>query len=455
MSLRLIATILIAAVSCHYPTTQAESYGQYDKPTSLFYKVSMKYPILFNNEIPNFSMDGAVAAENFVRLTSSVPNTVGLLTSLVANPFSNWLLETSFTVYGTSNYGSDGIAITYSMKPTRSKIGGLYGISPDFDGVSVIFDSSDEAAYRSNPYIYGLVNNGSASPSFSDYTSGNVQIGSCFRDYRNSPYVTYVRLVYNDGTLTVDMDTRSLGKGYSHCFQKKIKLEKGGFFTFSSSTNTTADDHQILSTELYEIDPKVHEHVDRGYEKEDIKAGHEFKLTDEIKKEADVVHRNVEGNREKVDLPLGGHETQDSALLLTKLLENQFHLIEAVDRLDGTDAVNKYHTHSRDTNTQLTDLMKQIKDIKHIAERTEKMVDLVMKDMHLKLDKTHTIVMETLESQTKWKGKDGVPVAESQAAGGSSNLLWIGAALAGAGVLIYAISAALRGGQSKDAKKFI
>ena len=109
-----------------------------------------------------------------------------------------------------------------------------------------------------------------------------MNIGSCFRDYRNTPAPVFVKIKYANDELSVDMDLRQGGQSYTNCFVAKgLDLPTGYRFGLTAASSKRGpDDHDILTFETYELDPVKQEHKLRPHEQEDIDQGHAFKMND-------------------------------------------------------------------------------------------------------------------------------------------------------------------------------
>ena len=145
-------------------------------------------------------------ADNLVRLSPAMDYKRGSLWSVKPNPHKEWMVEFSFSVYGRHALGGEGFALFYTkelgdystLKPD------FYGRSSSFQGVAIVFDASDAANNRFNPFIYAIENNGAKTAAdFRNYASPSVHLGACFREYRNAPSPVFGKLIYKDNILKV------------------------------------------------------------------------------------------------------------------------------------------------------------------------------------------------------------------------------------------------------------
>jgi hypothetical protein len=179
--------------------------------------------------------------------------------------------------------------------------------------------------------VYGITNDGTKSKKdYADYVASS--IGSCFREYRNTPTPVWVKILYQKGKVRVDVDIRQGAKGYTTCFESSVDVPAGYYFGLSASTNVEGqDDHDIHSFETYELNPAPKgESPLRPFEKEDIAKGHEFHLTEEMKtKIQEAEHVQTEPKEPPQAM------TENVVRLLE---ENQFHILEGIqsiqDRLE-------------------------------------------------------------------------------------------------------------------------
>lgn len=100
----------------------------------------------------------------------------------------------------------------------------------------------------------------------------------------------------------MEIDVRQGGYAYATCFEKSdVDLPTGYHFGLSAqTTDTLHDDHDILSFDTWEFDPAPRKKEPlRPTEKEHIKAGKEFKMTDEIKEKIKHVEEAVKDYEHK------------------------------------------------------------------------------------------------------------------------------------------------------------
>ena len=260
-------------------------------PTRFDYRQTFKYPISSNSSsIPYFNTTGDVLKnKDFVRLVPSMDYQLGSIWATTANPHKEWMVEMSVIVSGMFHLGGDGFVFWYSDDQKQpGMVSDFYGRHSEFTGVAIVFDTGDLNTNRINPYVYAIENNGRKSAKdFKDYMSENVHLGACHMDYRNTMKPVWIKILYHNNMLSLDMDIRQGGKSFSNCFKFPIHLPSGYHFSLSATTSKDGgrDDHDILSFETYELNPAPPKsHPERPHEAEMIKEGKKFEMTDELKK---------------------------------------------------------------------------------------------------------------------------------------------------------------------------
>jgi hypothetical protein len=246
------------------------------------------------------------------------------------------MVEFSFSVTGKPGKGGNGFVFWYTKDYGNRYSKEFYGRSAKFEGAAIVFDSADVSFNRHLPFIYLISNNGTKEfADFVDYTKSTVHLGSCFREYRNSPAPVFAKVMYSKEKLFVDIDIRQKGKGYTRCMEVPIKLPSGYHFGLSGSTGHegSMDDHDFFSFETYELNPPPKAaSPKRPHEEEDIKAGKEFHMDEEMWAKIEEIEKDVRENTsddQDEKQSLGGFET---------IIENQFQVLEALagiqDKLD-------------------------------------------------------------------------------------------------------------------------
>ncbi|KAI7906969.1 legume-like lectin family-domain-containing protein [Cokeromyces recurvatus] len=257
-------------------------------PISKFdYKLSFKKNFYYNGSIPFWTTGGDILkADDFIRLSPSVPNTKGWIWSEIPNSYNEWEIEIAFKVSGKHLNGGRGLAFWYTKE--RMEVGPIFGSRDNWNGLGIWLDSANPITHKPSTMI--LLNDGTIA-----YASANVDprkhmLGSCSMSYRNTENPSYLKVSYKEKTLTVSMDTGSGAKDYRICVQKSgIELPVGYYFGISAASHTPADDHDIISFETRQLNPPQKlEHPKRPLEEEKKKRGEEFTGIDEEQKKAAI-----------------------------------------------------------------------------------------------------------------------------------------------------------------------
>lgn len=220
-------------------------------------------------------------AEDFIRLSPSIPGARGYIWSEIPNPYDEWEVEVGFRVTGQHLHGGRGLAIWYAKE--KSEPGPIFGSKDNWDGLSVWLDSANPVTHKPSTMV--LLNDGSKAFAAGADPS-KLALGSCSISYRNPDDTAYVKVTYKENIITVSMDNGSGSKNYRTCTQRaNIKLPKGYYFGVSAASHTPADDHDIVSFETRQLDPpKKSVHPSRPLEEEKKKRGEQFTGIDEEQK---------------------------------------------------------------------------------------------------------------------------------------------------------------------------
>lgn len=178
--------------------------------------------------------------------------------------FTNWEVEFSFRIHGVSAVGADGLAFWYTRSPGR--LGTLFGHEELYDGLGVVIDTYDNENTGVHPYIFAMHNDGQHSFTSINHdhskdhinsdTDGSQVFGElngCSAHIRNTREPVLMNVRYQDKRLTVTYKLES-AKEWSSCFEvPKITLPKGYHFGFSAATGDLADDHDIMSITVTDL----------------------------------------------------------------------------------------------------------------------------------------------------------------------------------------------------------
>ncbi|XP_053407224.1 vesicular integral-membrane protein VIP36-like [Mercenaria mercenaria] len=196
-----------------------------------------------------------MVTSNYIRLTPDRQSSQGAIWNSVPCRVRNWELHVHFKVHGQgkSLFG-DGFAIWYARD--RNQLGPVFGSKDYFVGLAVIADTYSNHNGPHNhqhPYISAMVNNGTLHYDH-DLDGTHTELAGCTSLFRNADQDTYLAIRYEGNTLKVSMDVD--GKdGWTECFKVEgVRLPVGYYFGASAATGELADNHDIISMKLYELD---------------------------------------------------------------------------------------------------------------------------------------------------------------------------------------------------------
>ncbi|KAI9141362.1 legume-like lectin family-domain-containing protein [Paraphysoderma sedebokerense] len=265
------------------------------------YRLSAKHPYFFpdNKTIPFWSYEGNTApVPHYIRLASSVPGQKGTMYTQEKNKYKEWEIEFSFHIYGRNPVGGNGLAFWYTKN--QVKLGNVFGANDHWNGLGLFFDTYDPTGNRNMPYIMAIVNDGSKG--FNDLKGQSSSVaGACYRAVRNALDAVYVKVSYtSDEKLSVDIDFTKEGERYENCFTAtNVKLPSDNYFGVSAESGEYADDHELVSFETFELNPKAKENIKARYKAHP----EDFKLSDDQKKHIKDAEKKVDKIKHKEDKP--------------------------------------------------------------------------------------------------------------------------------------------------------
>ncbi|KAF9391987.1 Protein ERGIC-53 [Mortierella sp. AD011] len=294
------------------------------------YKQSMKKPFLYEGKIPSWSHQGT---RDFVRLAPSVPGLKGSVWRSTPNDYKEWEVEFSFRAHGQSYVGGKGLAFWYTQD--RAVDGPVYGSKDKWKGLGLFMGTSDPANQRLTPVIYAYMNDGGWSMPNNPVLENN--FGGCLRDFKNSPTPVVIRVTYVDRTLKVSVDTLNRGRKMLPCFEKEgIDLPPGYYFGISaeSAETGTADDHDLYSFEVYEVNPpaKKGKHL-RPREAEMNRRGEVVEVDERDRRVFEEVQRIVQDEEDKMKEEVDGPITLTAAQVAATVGDTQFRIIESLNTI--------------------------------------------------------------------------------------------------------------------------
>nr|XP_022343342.1 vesicular integral-membrane protein VIP36-like [Crassostrea virginica] len=196
-----------------------------------------------------------MVTNNYVRLTPDFQSRQGGIWNTMPLMVKNWELHVHFKVHGTGkNLFGDGFAVWYARD--RNQLGPVFGNKDFFVGLAIFLDTYSNHNGPHNhehPYISAMVNNGTLHYDH-DRDGTHTEIAGCEAKFRNKDYDTYVAIRYQDETLKVSTDIDNEGK-WKECFVVTgIKLPIGYYIGATAATGELADNHDIISMKLYELE---------------------------------------------------------------------------------------------------------------------------------------------------------------------------------------------------------
>jgi hypothetical protein len=133
------------------------------------------------------------------------------------------------------------------------KTGGLFGNQEDFSGVGIIIDTYDNDRTGLHPYLSIVFNDGQGKYEHS-HKEGGLEKGGCSILARNLDKPSTIRITYVHGILEVMVDVESKGSPKACASDVSIELPPGYYFGFSSATGHLADNHDVHSFVLRDMD---------------------------------------------------------------------------------------------------------------------------------------------------------------------------------------------------------
>ncbi|XP_065828743.1 VIP36-like protein [Oscarella lobularis] len=209
-------------------------------------------------DLPNWDFSGStVVTNNYIRLTPDRQSKRGMLWNKIPAAIRNWEIQAQFKVHGQGKtlYG-DGFAIWYTKD--KSEFGDVFGSRDYFTGLGIFFDTysnhNGEHAHP-HPYVSAIVANGSVHYDH-DRDGTHSEVAGCHVQFRNLEEDTHASILYADRTLTVNLDVDG-NYEWQECFRvEEVDLPAGYYFGVSAATGDLADNHDIISFKVFELENK-------------------------------------------------------------------------------------------------------------------------------------------------------------------------------------------------------
>eukprot|EP01121_Diplochlamys_sp_Union-15-3_P001151 TRINITY_DN11008_c0_g1_i2.p1 TRINITY_DN11008_c0_g1~~TRINITY_DN11008_c0_g1_i2.p1 ORF type:complete len:352 (-),score=54.69 TRINITY_DN11008_c0_g1_i2:25-1080(-) len=177
----------------------------------------------------------------------------------LVNRFQNWEAIIKFHINGKGALGADGLAFWYTQIPQQ--LGNFFGGREDFTGLGAVIDTYDNDGSGHHPRLMVLINDGTKHYQHDHNTdqqkqTGGMELGGCFIPARNNPNPSFLRIIYQGGTLKVDYDMgRSPGSTWTNCVQvENVAISSGSHFSFTAATGDLADNHDIYGLLIKNLD---------------------------------------------------------------------------------------------------------------------------------------------------------------------------------------------------------
>ncbi|KAI9335996.1 legume-like lectin family-domain-containing protein [Obelidium mucronatum] len=431
----------------------AVGHGQIDRKYD--FKQSFKKPFFIVKEtndrkIPFFEVkDNAIASNEFVRLTSSLPNQVGSIWAEAPNQHKEWQLHFTFRASGRGYAGGDGMALWYSKE--KGVTGTVMGSKDKWNGLGIILSTSSHKENRFTPFIYAMENDGTKA--VEGRTPQNHEIlGNCLRDYRNTPHPVWVRVTYKNRQLRVDFDLYKDGYQFVECFRaKNVDLPTGYYFGVSASTGLQVhDDHDVLGLEVFEVHPHPRKSKSKFQDEYKLNANAQ-KAIDEAKKAVDEVTQDL---REAGVLKEEEQEAAFNPQMIQNLQENQFKIIEALNQIKQK--VNNAPQAASENSHQ-----KASEGVRNAVDPVDKKVDGIktkINELELKLDALDRDIKELFNVIRNGNSMGQMKLSEVSKKLDESHIKIKSAQDAiqsGAGASVYAVSVIVRMRGDRAPKKYI
>ncbi|KAJ3206615.1 Protein ERGIC-53-like [Entophlyctis luteolus] len=450
-----------------------ENVSHADMERKYDYKQSFKKPFFVlphshDNKIPFYEYSGdATPSNDYIRLTSSLPDQSGSIWAETQNNKAEWQVHFAFKVGGGAYAGGNGLALWYTKE--RNVKGPLMGSKDAWTGLGLVFSTSAREENRYTPLIYAVVNDGTKEI-VGKPLPADAMAGSCFRNYRNSQVPVWVRVTYKNRQLRVDVDLYKDGYLFIECFRaKNVDIPKGYYFGASASTGVHAqNDHDIYALEVFEVHPHPR--------KSKSKFQDEFKLSNSEQRIVDDMKAAIdEANQDFKDSGLveDEEEVYFDPQIVRSLQENQFKIIEALNQLEqgivSAPKVAMEGSHDRASSgvqkvvqpveqkieeikgkvyaleTQLNALDNDIKKLLNVFNAGSSIGQTKLAEVSKKLDESHSKIKDAEEAIVK--AAEATSVVSSYAMYGLFFIV--------GGVVVYAVSVIVRMRKDRAPKKYI
>lgn len=255
-SKKLVALLLLAS-TCYASQPSVGDVETIDEQGYYKREHSLVQPYHGNGmDIPFWSFGGnTVVTSNYVRLTPDRQSKKGSIWNTYPTRMHNWEMVLHFQVHGQAkSLFGDGFAVWYTKE--HGEMGSVFGNRDYFTGMAVFFDTySNHNGEHSHehPYISAMVNNGSIHYDH-DRDGTHSQVSGCTCYFRNSKQDTFVMISYINRQVVV-MTNIGDSEEWKLCFSTEdVDLPTGYYFGVTAATGDLADNHDVISLKVYDVD---------------------------------------------------------------------------------------------------------------------------------------------------------------------------------------------------------
>jgi mannose-binding lectin 1 len=204
--------------------------------------------------VPHWDIGGdAVVTADFVRLTPNQASRFGYAWSTLPVDFKSWEARLAFYARSRSVPGADGFALWYAETPYKGpRAGPVLGMTRNFRGIGILFDSYDNDNLRDNPVVVGVnnvrgdINTWDPETDFSRSASFR-----CQHDFRRSTAgPVELVLTYAEERLTAKLINPNHRNEVICGSIPDLQLPTGWYFGLTATTGGVSDNHDIISFTL-------------------------------------------------------------------------------------------------------------------------------------------------------------------------------------------------------------
>ncbi|OLL24655.1 L-type lectin-like domain-containing protein [Neolecta irregularis DAH-3] len=201
----------------------------------------------------DFGGDTVINTNKHIRLTHDRPGQSGWLFSRLPLSITNFEIEVTFKISGSSTgVSGDGFAMWITKE--RAVQGPVFGFIDKFEGLGIFFDTYKNSRPGQFPLVTAMLGDGMTSYDNAHDGMAN-DIGSCTaRGIRGANIPTKAKLTYyKDNYLELELQYQKEGE-WTSCFNiKNVALPSLSYLGFTALTGEVSDNHDIIAA-LYPSD---------------------------------------------------------------------------------------------------------------------------------------------------------------------------------------------------------